>query len=120
MAKKRVLLMFGKKKKEELPYRVLKTSELLRRYLISKLPQQKNPVEEFTRQLERLPIPDADINHLAIVLDGVVEDVMRAQNRLAALLLSNPEFIEFHAQHENVIIGKTKYKDGKFVNDHES
>ena len=111
--------MFKKKKKEELPYRVLKTSELLRRYLLSKLPQQRIPLEDFSKQLSKLPIPDSEINHLAIILDGTVEDVMRAQNRLAALLLSNPEFIEFNPQEEQLVLGKTKYVNGEFLNNEE-
>ena len=33
--------------------------------------------------------------HLAVVIDGRVEEVLRAENRLAALLMSKPEIIQF-------------------------
>jgi hypothetical protein len=56
----------------------------------------------------------AQINHLAIVLDGNVEEVMRAQNRLAALLLSSPDFVEFDPKVQKVSVGY-KFEDGKFI-----
>lgn len=57
--------------------------------------------------------PKSQINHLAIVLDGEVQEIMRAQNRLAALLLSGPEFIEFDPDEVKPDIGWT-YVDEKF------
>jgi hypothetical protein len=57
--------------------------------------------------------PRSQINHLAIVLDGEVQEIMRAQNRLAALLLSGPEFIEFDPEEVKPDIGWT-YLDEKF------
>jgi hypothetical protein len=41
------------------------------------------------------PPPLVNINHIAIVLDGRVEEVIHTENRMAALLLSEPQFIEF-------------------------
>jgi hypothetical protein len=41
------------------------------------------------------PPPAVKINHLAVVLDGRVEEVIHTENRMAALLLSEPQFIEF-------------------------
>jgi len=41
------------------------------------------------------PPPPVRINHIAIVLDGRVEEVIHTENRMAALLLSEPSFIEF-------------------------
>jgi hypothetical protein len=41
------------------------------------------------------PPPPVKINHIAIVLDGRVEEVIHTENRMAALLLSEPQFIEF-------------------------
>jgi hypothetical protein len=109
--------MFKKKKKKDISYRVITTRELLKRYLISKLPKQKRLLQDDRMPPENLPLLDSEISYLAIVLDGKVEDIMRAQNRLAALLLSGPEFVEFHPKHENIIIGKTKYVDGEFIDD---
>jgi hypothetical protein len=59
--------------------------------------------------------PPENINYVAIVLDGVVEDVMRCQDRLAALILSNPQFVEFDPEKDRPQIGLTKYENGKFV-----
>ena len=61
------------------------------------------------------PPPSEEIGYLAIVLDGVVEDVMRAQPRLVALLLSNPEFVEFDPEKDRPQIGQTKYQNGTFI-----
>lgn len=53
------------------------------------------------------------INHIAVVLDGRVEEVIRAENRLAALFLSKPDFIEFDPEKIRPTIG-WKYEDDQF------
>ena len=58
----------------------------------------------------------AVINHIAVVLDGKIEEIIRAENRLAALFLSNPDFIEFDPQKINPQLGWT-YLEDKFFND---
>lgn len=58
----------------------------------------------------------SSINHIAVVLDGSVEEIIRAENRLAALFLSNPEFVEFNPEENQVQIGWT-YLDNVFFND---
>jgi hypothetical protein len=63
-------------------------------------------------------MPNVEINHLAIVLDGKVQDVMRTQNRMAALLLSEPQFILFDPKETQIGIGYD-YIDGKFVKNEE-
>jgi hypothetical protein len=89
--------------------------ELLKKYLISKLPKPKTKISE--KKMQAMPtLPEDRITHIAIVYDNVVEDVMRAENRLASLLLSNPEFIEFDPTKEKLEIGFTKYEKGKFIN----
>jgi hypothetical protein len=47
------------------------------------------------------------VNHLAVVLDGEVQEIIRAQNRLTALLLSEPKFIEFNPEEVRPEIGWT-------------
>jgi hypothetical protein len=59
------------------------------------------------------------INHIAVVLDEEVQEVIRAENRLAALLLSQPEFIEFDPESENKPRLGSTYKDGIFINPEE-
>lgn len=103
-----------KKNKVPTPYHQMTTLELFRSYLISKLPKGKEKlVNEQTRANN--PPENITINHIAIVLDGVVEDVIRCQNRMAALLLSEPQFIEFDPQKEYPQVSVTQYIDGKFV-----
>lgn len=58
--------------------------------------------------------PRSKINYLAIIMDGEVQEIMRAENRLAALLLSDPKFVEFSPEELPVDIGWT-YVDGKFI-----
>lgn len=59
------------------------------------------------------PPPNSVINHLAVILDGEVQEILRAENRLAALFLSNPEFVEFDPEDIQVDIG-WKYEDETF------
>ncbi len=102
-----------KKNKTPKHYHEMKTSELFRAYLISKLPKGK---QKLIRQQEEINSPpkNISINYLAVVLDGVVEDVLRCQNRLAALLLSEPDFVEFDPLKERPIVGLTLYSEGEF------
>ena len=65
------------------------------------------------------PNPQEQINHIAVILDGKVEDVIRAQNRMAALFLSEPIFVEFDPREVYPKIGITEYIDGAFVNTEE-
>lgn len=95
------------------PYSEMSLRQLIKQLIISRLPRKKEKISEEPIEITP-PIPEEDINYIAIVLDGVVEDVMRAQNRLAALLLSEPIFIEFDPKKDRPQIGETKYSQGKF------
>lgn len=106
--------MFKRKAVKNTPYIQMSIFDLLKEYIISKLPQEKRKLSN--NAINQQPkISEEEITHIAIVLDGVVEDVMRAQNRLAALVLSNPEFIEFDPKKDKPQIGETQYKNEKFV-----
>ena len=64
----------------------------------------------------KAPVPapqNAEINYVAIVLDGYVQEVIRAENKLAALLLSGPEFIGIKDAPDRPTIGWS-YSDGVF------
>ncbi len=97
------------------PHNYITTWELFRRYLASKLPTQKQSAMDYNRNILNAAPADIQINHIAVVLDGRVEEVLRAQNRLTALLLSNPTFVEFDPQRGYPVIGITEYIDGEFV-----
>ncbi len=96
-------------------YEEMTTMELFRSYLMSKLPRGK---EKIVKQQEELnnPPQNISINYLAVVLDDTVEEVLRCENRLAALLLSDPTFVEFNPENNYPKIGLTQYIEGNFVN----
>jgi len=100
-------------------YEEMTTWELLRVYLMSKLPRAKKRIIREQEELNNPP-ENISINHLAVILDGNVEEVLRCQNRLAALLLSEPTFVEFNPEKEYPVIGLTKYIDGEFVTKQET
>lgn len=102
------------KKHLETNHNQLTTIQLLRRWLESKLPTPKDSAVDPAIPMIRPTPQDIEVNHIAIVLDGTVEEVIRAQNRLAALLLSEPEFVEFDPTEVYPEIG-TKYENGKFI-----
>jgi hypothetical protein len=97
------------------------TLDLLKRYLslkIDKMSRKKKPaMDPNISLLDRTP--SMDVNHIAIVLDGKVQDIMRAQNRMAALLLSGPEFIMFDPKETQIGIG-FDYINGKFIKNEEN
>jgi len=55
-----------------------------------------------------------DISSLAIVVDGEVVDVMRAQPKLTSILLAGPTFIKFNPETTRVRLGD-KYESGEFI-----
>lgn len=93
----------------------MSTWQLFRAYLISKLPKGKQRLAQQQTQLNETP-QNISINHIAIVLDGTVEEIIRCENRLAALLLSEPSFVEFNPEEEYPQISFTRYENGQFLN----
>ena len=94
------------------------TLDLLKRYLSLKIQKMSfkktsatNPNISPLDQMQNV-----EVNHIAIMLDGVVEDIIRTQNRLAAILLSGPTFVEFDPMKQQPQIGN-KYVDGKFIDE---
>ena len=55
----------------------------------------------------------SDVSTIAIVVDGEVVDIMRAQSRLTSILLANPIFAKIQPD-VSVNVGD-RYLDGKFV-----
>jgi hypothetical protein len=62
------------------------------------------------------PPRDITIGVIAIVLDGEVQEVIRAQDRMAALFLSNPEFVEIPEELKPKPTIGWKYENYEFVN----
>ena len=73
---------------------VITTRELLRNWLQKKLGVTPKRAPSHTHAAATPAMPShGQINTIAIVLDGVVQEVIRAENRMAALLLSHPQFV---------------------------
>lgn len=55
---------------------------------------------------------------IAIVLDGEVQEIITTETRLAALLLSEPKFIDISSRKEHTHIGDPYNEEtGEFLND---
>jgi len=96
------------------------TLDLVKRYLALKVEKmsgvKKSVINPNVSPLDQMA--GIEINHIAIVIDGEVQDVIRAQNKMAAMILSNPEFVFYEPKETTVKIG-FKYQDGKFINPEE-
>ena len=60
------------------------------------------------------PPKDVPIYTLAVILDGQVYEVLRAQSKLADIFLSSPTFVLVEESTGQAKIGM-EYKDGKFT-----
>lgn len=90
----------------------LSTLDLIKRFL-NKNKRFKNK-KELPNSNEAVIPSNINVNHIAVILDGEVQEVIRAQNKLAALFLSEPTFVEFDPSVEYVHIG-WKYDGEKFI-----
>lgn len=105
-------------------YVQLTTSQVLRLWIIDKFILGKSGAEEYAKLVEKSgkqhsahnnPTPEnKEVFYLAIVIDGEVFEVMRAEKNLADILLSNPEFVLFDPVKDSVKIGMD-YKNNEFV-----
>lgn len=102
------------------PNHKVTTLDLIKRYLSLKIKKmtatKRSAINPDVSPLDMMP--NVEINHIAIILDGKVQDVMRTQNRMAAMLLSEPQFVLFDPKETKIGIGYN-YIDGKFVKDEE-
>ena len=87
-------------------------------YLVKKWKQSRTPIhkESVVDHKAAPPMPEnAVVATIAIVLDGEVQEVIRAQDRLAALFLSSPSFIEVSDSLDTKPTIGWSYKDGVFA-----
>ncbi len=92
---------------------VLSTLDIVRGW-ISKKQRFKNKQDVFNNS----PIPppaDAKIIHLAIVLDGRVQEIFRTETGLASLLVSQPTFHEFDPEDPDRPFIGYNFVQGKFM-----
>jgi hypothetical protein len=94
--------------------RVLTTREIVRDFFTRRR-KYRNKISLNSMAAPPQP-PGSKINHLAIVLDEEVQEIMRAENRLTALLLSRPLIVEFDPEEVRPYVGWS-YVDGKFFYD---
>jgi len=75
----------------------------------------KKPIEKKNLSTGAAPAQpqEADITTIAIVLDNTVQEVIKAETRLAALFLSAPDFVEVEPNKVRPTIGWS-YIDGEF------
>lgn len=94
------------------------TLELIRMWLQKKIGvTAKQPAAHVHADAPAAPA-HGQINTIAIVLDGVVQEVIRAENRMTALVLSEPEFILVPTGVKKPTVG-WYYKDGEFKSPNE-
>lgn len=90
--------------------------KFLKHKLASKIAYRKAMKQEkpYIEKTENIPPPEIEISSFAIVLDGVVVDVMNVQKEFGEILKKAPSFIfidkDEHRPHQGWI-----YKDNKFV-----
>lgn len=92
--------------------RTLTTREIVRDFF-TRRKRYKSKISLNSTAVPPMP-PGSKINHLAIILDGEVQEIMRAENRLAALLLSQPLIVEFDPEEVRPDIGWI-YVDEKLI-----
>jgi hypothetical protein len=103
-------------------YRELSLLEIIKIFFFSRIKKNSNK-ESFSVKNQPPPPPPPEgviINHIAIILDGRVEEVVRCENRLAALLLSDPDFVDFDPEKVKVLVGETEYSSNQFKNSEEA
>jgi hypothetical protein len=97
-------------------HHVITTKELVYRWLDSIIPKKKVSFVDQDAELVRKNPPGMNINYLAIVVDGEVKEVIRAEDDMAAIMLAKPKIIKFDPAIDAVKIG-TKFLRGKFAKD---
>jgi hypothetical protein len=107
-------------KKRDPDFIKISTLQLLKIILIDKFLLKKPDTYSLEhgdrgRLVADIPPVKSPINYIAIVLDEEVQEVLRAENRLAALFLSGPDFIEFDPNGTYPKIG-WKFINGEFIN----
>lgn len=121
----------------------LTTLQMLQIFFIKKLILGKDGVEEYAKivseniksgkfdahashgkpHLEKTghhAIPDEDVikvYQIAVVLDNEVVEVLRAQEKLADILLSSPKFVSFSSEETDVEIGGSYVKERFYSKD---
>lgn len=83
--------------------------------------KKKTKVEKQS-SVKNITMPTQPINAttIAVVLDNRVEEVLMAEGRLAALLLSNPEFVEISEKYEVRPFIGWEYDGEVFINPSEN
>ena len=87
-------------------------------YLIKKWKQNRAPINKESVVDNQAMPPEPSgvvIATIAVVLDGEVQEVIRAQDRMAALFLSSPSFVEIEESKDPKPTIGWIYKDGKFT-----
>lgn len=81
--------------------------------------QKQKPTKDTLNQPKEMH-SEVKIYSIAIILDGEVQDIIRTEAKLAAMILSDPIFVDTTDLEKNPGIG-TKYdsEKGEFIHNHE-
>jgi hypothetical protein len=82
-------------------------------WLIKKVKKQKAVIAPKRPPVNAQP-SNIQVATIAVILDGEVQEVIRAQDRMAALFLSEPSFVEVPEYLEDRPTIGWLYKDGTF------
>lgn len=81
--------------------------------------EKRKPTTEIFKQPQPMH-SDVTIYSVAIILDGEVQDIIRTEARLAAMLLSDPTFVDITEIENKPGIGvKYDIEKGEFEHSHE-
>lgn len=104
----------------------LTTWQMLQIFFINKLILGKNGAEEYAKIIqenrekkhshhttEEHEPKDVPVYNIALILDGKVVEVLRAEERLADILLAKPDFVLFNSA-ETMVKIDGEYREGRF------
>jgi hypothetical protein len=94
----------------------ISTLDLIKKAVLESLERKKKGKKSAVSKGGFMPDFDMmqDISFIAIVVDGEVQDIMRAQPRLTSILMAKPTFVRFNPEDIQVRPGD-KYDGSKFV-----
>jgi len=94
----------------------ISTLDLIKKAILESLERKRRAKKPVVSREGFMPDFDImqDISFIAIIVDGEVQDVMRAQPRLTSILMAKPSFVRFNPEEVKVRPGD-KYDGATFV-----
>jgi hypothetical protein len=89
---------------------------LIRRYLQKKYPKESPYLDTAWKVDAPTHVPERKLNYLAIVYDGVVEEMIRVDDTTAKFLLGGAELVPYNPD-KTVVQKKMLYIENQFMKD---